>query len=215
MNNLIIISNDIIDIKAYLQDYYQNNKIKKNHIIEIKSESNQISIEQIREIMSLAYRKYAHPTAFIIWSFGSCRELVQNVFLKNLEEHQANIYFILITHSLAPILPTIASRCEIIHLKTKKLKLSSENKEQIENMLNLFQENSTFIASEKLSLSPKTKKTKVLDWLNDFFIYGYDMLPQSNKKTRLANLLTKALEAKQLIENNNFDPELALNNIFL
>lgn len=215
MNNLLISGNDQINIQNYLQGYFQTNKIAKNSVIAVEPETEQLTIEQIRQVISLASRKYSQPTAFVIYSFGQTKELAQNVFLKALEEHQASIYFILITHSLASILPTITSRCQIVRLKPAVPQLNTAVNEQIKNVLETAQANPAFLLSEKLNLTPKNKRETVLTWLTAFLTYGYLELTKFKNQAWLAARLTQAIEAKRLIEKNNLDSELALNNIFL
>ena len=73
-----------------------------------------IKISDTRELKSLTSLKVDCPTAIYIDNIDQATEETLNAFLKNLEEPQDNLYYILTANSLATVLPTITSRCQII-----------------------------------------------------------------------------------------------------
>ena len=79
-------------------------------------------IGHTRELGKFTALKLTEPTAIIINSIENATAEAQNAFLKNLEEPQENLFYILTTNSLAKVLPTITSRCEVIKLKNLKTK---------------------------------------------------------------------------------------------
>ena len=84
-------------------------------------------IADTRELRNITKLTFNSPTAILINSIDMITEEAGNAFLKNLEEPQENIYYILTAASLKSILPTIISRCEVIKL-TYKLKFVTNNK---------------------------------------------------------------------------------------
>ena len=84
-------------------------------------------IADTRELRNITKLTFNSPTALLINSIDTITEEAGNAFLKNLEEPQENIYYILTASSLKSILPTIISRCEVIKL-TDKLKFVTNNK---------------------------------------------------------------------------------------
>jgi len=84
-------------------------------------------IADTRELRNITKLTFNSPTAILINSIDTITEEAGNAFLKNLEEPQENIYYILTASSLKSILPTIISRCEVIKL-TDKLKFVTNNK---------------------------------------------------------------------------------------
>ena len=84
-------------------------------------------IADTRELRNITKLTFNSPTAILINSIDMITEEAGNAFLKNLEEPQENIYYILTAASLKSILPTIISRCEVIKL-TDKLKFVTNNK---------------------------------------------------------------------------------------
>lgn len=71
-------------------------------------------IEDARALREFTALKVSEPTAIYIDSIEAATEEAQNAFLKNLEEPQPNLYYILTSSNLASVLPTIVSRCEVI-----------------------------------------------------------------------------------------------------
>lgn len=82
--------------------------------------SKTLSIDQIRELSKDAYvlpndsdsKVYIFENADSVFS-----EIVQNAFLKLLEEPPKGVYFILLCQSAKGLLPTILSRCAVINLQ--------------------------------------------------------------------------------------------------
>lgn len=84
-------------------------------------------IADTRNLRSTTKLTFNSPTAILINSIDKATEEAVNAFLKNLEEPQENLFFILTAENLANVLPTIVSRCEVIRL-TNNLKLGTNNK---------------------------------------------------------------------------------------
>src|SRR3990167_9092947 len=89
-------------------------------------------IEDARALNSFTNLKVDSPTAIIINSVEEATDEAANAFLKNLEEPQEELYFILTAESIHKVLPTIVSRCQIVKVnnplrgKSEKLKVKSE-----------------------------------------------------------------------------------------
>jgi hypothetical protein len=77
-------------------------------------------ISDIRELESLTKLSTNKPTAIVIKNIDKATTEALNAFLKNLEEPQKNIYYILTTTSIYSTLPTILSRCQIINTINNK-----------------------------------------------------------------------------------------------
>lgn len=77
-------------------------------------------IADARELKNVTKLAFNAPTAIVINSIDQATEEALNAFLKNLEEPQENICFILTAEGISKVLPTIASRCQIIKIRTSK-----------------------------------------------------------------------------------------------
>jgi DNA polymerase III delta prime subunit len=91
-------------------------------------------ISDTKDLKEFTSKKLAQKTAIVINNFEKISEESQNAMLKNLEEPQENLFYILTAGSLNTILPTIISRCLLIETKTEN-SLEKEVEEKIKNFL--------------------------------------------------------------------------------
>lgn len=92
-------------------------------------------IEDARYLAKLTSLAIDKPTAYVIRDVHRATTEALNSFLKNLEEPQENLYYILTAASDRAVLPTIVSRCEII--KLKNLKTEEIKNDEIERFLGM------------------------------------------------------------------------------
>lgn len=85
-----------------------------------------IKIEDVRNLNSMIRLSLSVPTLIVSENIQDAGTEALNAFLKNLEEPQENVYFALTAPTVKKVLPTIASRCQII-------KVSSPAEEDTEN----------------------------------------------------------------------------------
>lgn len=85
-------------------------------------------IEDVRSLGTFVALKLAEPTAILVKNIDSATTEALNAFLKNLEEPQENLYYILTARSANRVLPTIVSRCQIV--KTNNYKEPAINKNE-------------------------------------------------------------------------------------
>ena len=83
-------------------------------------------IEDVRALSRISRLSQDRPCAIYIKSIDEATIEAQNAFLKALEEPQDNLYYVLSATSSKKVLPTILSRCQVIRVKSKKLKVESE-----------------------------------------------------------------------------------------
>jgi len=84
-------------------------------------------IEEVRNLRNLTKLKQSSPLSLVLESFQHSSEETQNALLKQIEEPQENIHFILISDSLTTILPTIISRCTTLKIPNSKHQISNED----------------------------------------------------------------------------------------
>ena len=109
-----------------------------------------IKISDVRELSAFTKLKVDRPTCIIIKRVDEASVPAMNAYLKNLEEPQEYITFVLTADSVHKVLPTIVSRCQIINLVTKN-HLDEITKKNIEKFL-------LSDTSYKLSLTNSIKK---------------------------------------------------------
>jgi hypothetical protein len=214
MNNLILIGLNETKIESYISNFLKREKIEASNVYKVKPSEGRLGAEQIREIIKLAGNSFSTKTVFIIYNFETAKEVIQNSFLKTLEEHQKNIYFLLISQSSTSILPTILSRSESVFLSNDPIDLTPIDFDLIEQVVSQLKSGSTLLTSI-IKTSPTKKKEQVTDFLNKFCIYVHQQIVTNKADKWLISKAKKAINAKRLITENNLDPELAANNVFM
>lgn len=82
-----------------------------------KSKTRLISAEALREFLSFTDKKLTNSHYFVIKDADKMSEVVQNIFLKTLEEPKEFCHFVLTTENPASLLPTILSRAQVFILR--------------------------------------------------------------------------------------------------
>jgi len=212
MNNYLLLTNDQAEVESYLKTFIQSQQILPSQIFRFGATS-PMAVEEFRQLLQLTQVRFHQPSLFVLESFDNYSEIVQNTFLKTLEEHQKTVFFVLTAQSLGSVLPTIVSRCTVKILATQPQSLSLTENKELELMIKQIQ--TSGLASSVVKLGLKDKKQKALVWLENFLKYGYQQLPSSQNQRWLNHSLKQAIVNYTLIKNNNLDPDTALDQVFL
>lgn len=212
MNNYLLLTNDQAQIENYLKAFTRSHQISPSQIFRFASTST-MAVEEFRHFLKLTQVRFDRPHLFILEGFDNFSTIIQNTFLKTLEEHQPTLSFILTSQSLGSVLPTIISRCTVKVLPSLNQKLSIQEKNEYETTIAAIKKSG--LASSVIKLGLKDKKQKALAWLENFLKYGYQQLPNLTNQNWLNHCLKRAIINHALIKNNNLDPETALDQVFL
>jgi len=233
MKNLLVVSSTREYINDFVTQFLQDHEIPPDRVFTFNNGDTPLTIEEFRELLRLTQRYFDQLQLFVIENFETFSEIMQNTFLKTLEEHQANLGFVLITRNLTKVLPTVRSRCEIVGLKNQVPTLKTEDRQFFEALLKKLENNQTedrqffeallkklennpqHLVSFEAGLGVKNKKEKAIAFLDRFLIFARTELPGYSKSTALSRYAKRALEMRDLIENNNLDPEMAIDQVFL
>ena len=71
-------------------------------------------IEDTRNLKKLTKFSFTEKTAIVIYNIDEATNEALNAFLKNLEEPNSNLIYILTAKNSKNVLPTIVSRCEVV-----------------------------------------------------------------------------------------------------
>jgi DNA polymerase III delta prime subunit len=107
-----------------------------------------VKIDDVRSLNNLIRLSFDKPTLIVCKDIHEAGEEALNAFLKNLEEPQENIYFVLTAPTIRKVLPTIVSRCQIIKVTNDKLNITN-----VDEMKQFFE----LSLGEKLSYVDKIK----------------------------------------------------------
>lgn len=78
-------------------------------------------ISDARELNSFLKLKIDKPTTILIQNIDQTTKEALNAFLKNLEEPQEKISYILTAETIYNLLPTIISRCQVINVNSETI----------------------------------------------------------------------------------------------
>ena len=163
--------------------------------------SGSITVEQMRNFLSLTNSCEASDRFFIISPADSMNEAAQNAFLKTLEEPKDFCHFVLLTEQPALLLPTILSRAQIFFLRTKgNLDTSPTNDTKTLALAKkLISANPIDLIEISAELSKN--KTKPRERALEIISVVIELLYKSYFKTNNTKFLTKLPEFIQLHEN--------------
>jgi len=149
-----------------------------------------ISVDIMRRLYDETRTKTAGERIIIIDYAERMTDQAQNAFLKLLEEPGKNVYFILVSHSISKLLPTILSR-------TEKLEIRPITKIQSEQLLDSFGE------------IDKTKRSQLL-----FMAEGLpaELTRLNNDNLYFEKQSTIVKDARQLIQGNLYQKLLIIHN---
>lgn len=158
-------------------------------------------IEEVRALTKFTALKLDQPTAIVIKNIDQATEEAQNAFLKNLEEPQEYLYYILTTNRLAAVLPTIVSRCQIIKIHNSQFTIYNENSGKFLKMT----------IGEKLAFCDKIKdRGEARQFVNDLInILHQQLLSQKDLLKTARNLEICIKTLNNLEANGNLALQLS------
>ena len=191
MHAFLIIGNNSQDLKARSEELGKKLKAK---ILEFPL----IKIEDVRNLSNLIKLSFNEPTLIVSENVHEATDEALNAFLKNLEEPQENIYFALTAPSVKKVIPTIASRCQIIKLAPGKLVIKSED---VKHFLDLS-------VGEKLKYVDKIKdRGEAIALITDVVNYLHRLIHTG--KVKVENIEAAIKTLTNLRANGNVTLQLA------
>lgn len=225
MQSLLLVSKNKKATIEYLAQFYKKQQIGQFdiHILKLSENSRSIGIEEIRMFQQQFYLKpfKSSMKALVIEEAHVLTQEAQNALLKALEEPPDNTIIILSALNREAVLPTILSRCRIIHLDKNTHFESLESKEKYQHVLtHLFSSS----IGEKLQYAQEFGKTKetAQEFLETLIIEIRKKLIEEIREDKhddslvqLLNGLSAFQKAYTIIGTTNASPRLALENLFL
>lgn len=154
-------------------------------------------IADVKELKSLVKVSFGQKTAILINDFENATEETQNAFLKNLEEPQKNIIYILLANSLNGILPTIISRCEVREIKNQSIDISEKDHIEIVDFIN------SSVGSKLAFISKIKDREEAVSFINNLIIVSHSLLIDGKVSPKFIENAQKTLTALKLNGNVN------------
>lgn len=215
----LIIFRNRTNLDKYIQREIENFHINQSHIIKIEPpKGREIKIDQIREVKKIFQYLKKELSLIIFYDFDKANIEAQNALLKTLEEKITNNLIILAVKNFHKLLPTIISRTKIIYLKDSETdfiykKIDIDIVKQVLFDFNL----TSHFANPFFEIITKEKAIYlfliIIDLIRNFF---YAIHSEKEKKLTLSpKIIKEGINLINLIQNNNINPQLALDNYLI
>jgi DNA polymerase III delta prime subunit len=155
-----------------------------------------ITIEDVRGLNKLIRLTLTEPTSIVVKNIHKTGIEALNAFLKNLEEPQANLYFVLTTPSIRKVLPTIVSRCQIIKIVNDKSQIT--NGKEIKEFLDMN-------IQQKIAFSDKIKdRNKAIEFVESLIFFLHDKRDFKNMELLIKTLTGLKANGNVNLQLSNF-----------
>lgn len=175
-----------------------------------------MGIEDVRNIQkAILLKPFRGKTkAVIIDAYEDITPEAQNALLKILEEPPSNTIIAIITSKKELFLPTIISRCKVIVLQEKEIKLTQDDLSQCEATLNVLL-NGRIGDKLKIAQDIAQAKGNAAEWLKKAAVFVKDKLTKESSNLKYLNFLKELQRTYKIIKSTNVSQRTALENLFL
>ena len=224
MHSFLITARDKNKASSYISDFLAEKEI---YPIDIDQQifEKPMGIEDVRNIQKkILLKPFRGKTkAVIIDAYENITPQAQNALLKILEEPPANTIIVITTAKRELILPTIISRCKVIILREKEIKLTEEDLSKFHDTLNILLNGkigdklkiAEVITRNKSSTDSVRDKEDAVLWLEKMSIFVRNKLTQDSNDLKYLNFLKELQKTYKAIKSTNVNQRIALENFFL
>jgi len=187
MHSFLIIGENKESVENKITDILKEYSLKR-------IDFNGQKIEEIRNINSFISLSLIEKTGIVIRNIEKSTIEAVNAFLKNLEEPQEKLFFILTAPNINRVLPTIVSRCQIIYLSEKR---EIEKRKELEEFLKMD-------SSEKFSYLDKFRKREnaIIFFEELVTLLHQKLLEDNSNLNNISKLLSESQDTLSRLEDN-------------
>lgn len=224
MNSFLIIGGVEDKRREKAFEFGQNYQISNFDTLLVEpSATGSIGITEIRSLkakLNLKPFNSSHKLAVLL-NFEKATHEAQNAFLKTLEEPPGQTIIVLTSPNADLLLPTLVSRCQVIHLATSNKQLATSELSILNSQFSILLSDGV---GKRLKLAQEVGKTRedVIRWLEKMIIFTRKKLIESVFKnnnnlplSQYLNLLTSFQKTHTLLSTTNVNPRFSLENLFL
>lgn len=164
-------------------------------------------IAHVRDLSSFTNLKINERTAIVIDNIDSATTEALNAFLKNLEEPQKDLIYVLTAQTSNGVLPTIISRCVVI--TTGKKEMDKKANSYVKRFLSLSPEKQLVFIKDIRGREESIKFLEDIIYSSSYLLKG-----EKSEHLKLAKILKNATFARERIKANA-NPTLQLTNFVL
>lgn len=150
-------------------------------------------IEDVRNLNNLTRLSLTSNTTYFIKNINEASEEALNAFLKNLEEPQEGLSYILTSTNESLVLPTIVSRSKIVKIVEDEIEIESEEISKFENLSE----------GKKLEFVDKIKdREAAIDFVTEYIEFNHRNLNSGKDLIKKSKNLQTALTALKFLQAN-------------
>lgn len=203
---IILESTSITERINFVDEFILEHNIRIYNYFEYEPVLKEMSIKQIRDIVLETTFHSTEKRLFHLIKFDTASIEAQNAFLKTLEEHQSNLFFILSVDRANNLLPTILSRCRIIRLSQSKVSKLNHN------LQTLIEAVKTGNLSAIFKISNQIEKAESLFFF-DSLISLYRARLTTDKYA--GSILKIIIKQQNLLKNNHVDAQTSIDSALI
>ena len=162
---------------------------------------------------------YSKYNTYIILNADKMNESSANTILKFLEEPETNIMGFLLVSNKEVVIPTIRSRCEIIHVDYKQERLIDEEKDKLVDLyIDKIYNTNDYLINKEFILSKYYERTDIEDILSIMFDKFYNLYKENvndEKKRKKYDKILDMIQNKLNILRYNGNIELLLDSLVI
>jgi len=215
MQSFLIVTKNKDEAALYVSEFLEKLKIDPLDI-NLQTFEKAVGIEDVRKIQKATLLKpfKGKTKAVVIDTYEDITLEAQNALLKILEEPPANTIILLTTAKKELILPTIISRCKVISLQEKEIKLTENNLAELNDTLNIIINGK---AGDKLKVAQDLAKDKenLISWFEKMTIFVKNKLIEDSNNRQYLNFLKELQKTYKTVRSTNTSQRVALENLFL
>jgi DNA polymerase III delta prime subunit len=215
MQSFLIVAKD-----KNLTSSYTSDLLKKNSVdfIDINNQIYEkiMGIEDVRNIQKAILLKpfRGKVKAVVIEAYENITPEAQNALLKILEEPPSNTIIVITAARKDLLLPTILSRCKLITLQDREIKLAENDLSELNKTLNILLDGKI---GDKLKIAQdiaKNKEDSAL-WLEKMAVFVKEKMVKDHTNSKYLDFLKELQKTYKTIKNTNVSQRTALENLFL
>ncbi len=215
---LVAQNTNTTDHLAILADYLKTEfqlKLTNSPQVNIyNQEAESLKIKTVRQVIDQAsFASFHNKTRFFAFLYVHKATIpAQNALLKLIEEPPANTYCLLITNQLNKLLPTIKSRCLLVH--PQKQTAVNKNQQLPDFLTKLFQNPTAVTFSDIIEWAGEHKdRSSALQILNESLLAINNSNTAASKKIIILQELSTAIKNLEANFNTKLSLEKALFSI--
>jgi hypothetical protein len=203
-----------------LANSYVSGLLKESRVdpldINLQTYEKDMGIEDVRNIQkTILLKPFRGKTKAVVLDPRKGITLeAQNALLKILEEPPNNTIMVIISTNKEIVLPTIISRCKVVILQEKEVKLAETDHSRFQNDLETLING---VLGDKLKLAEHITKDKADSsiWLGKMAVFLKNILEKKGNDFKYLNFLKELQKTYKTVKSTNVSQRTALENLFL